>query len=202
VAWLGLAWRGMALRGVAWPWRGTTPAGGPAKDRAGAAQDAGGPQGPPAALRRATASTGRAPNYHDITRMIMILRVAWRGMVWRGVAWRGVEWCGVGSVARRGVAVAGVAWRGVAWRGVACRGVAWRGRQTDRLGLADIGRTPPAGGPAKYRAGAAQDAGGPQGPPAALHRAQATASTGRALHYHHDVTRMIMMMIRVRQLES
>jgi hypothetical protein len=81
-----------------------------------------------------------------------------------------------------------VAWRGVAWRGMSWRGVAWRVRQTDRLGLADIGRTSPAGGPAKYRAGAAQDAGGPQGPPAALRRA---ASTGRAPHYH-DVTRMIM----------
>ena len=90
-----------------------------------------------------------------------------------------------------------MAWRGVAWRGVAWRGVAWRGRQTDRLGLADIGITPPAGGPANHRAGAAQDAGGPQGPPAALRRA--TASTCRAPHYH-DVTRMIMMMIR--QLET
>jgi hypothetical protein len=39
----------------------------------GAAQDAGGPQGPPAALRRATASTGRAPHYHDVNQMIMMM---------------------------------------------------------------------------------------------------------------------------------
>ena len=51
--------------------RRTPPGGGPVNPRAGAAQDAEGPQGPPAALRRATASTGRAPiimmlpNGHD-----------------------------------------------------------------------------------------------------------------------------------------
>jgi hypothetical protein len=125
-------------------------------------------------------------------------REAWRGVAShraarRGVAWRGVAWSGVASrrVASRRVALLGVASRSAAaWRGVDrqagrqtdkfCVGP---DRQTDRLRLADTCRTPPAAGSANSRAGAAKDSG-------ALRRA--TASTGKAPHYH-DVSRMIMM---------
>ena len=54
-------------------------------------------------------------------------------------------------------------------RGVAWRGVAWRGVDRQKYQNAAGGR----GGLRDHRAGAAQDAGGPQGPPAALRRATA-----------------------------
>jgi hypothetical protein len=90
----------------------------------------------------------------------------------------------------------------VAWRGVAQRGVAWRGvnrptdRQTDRNSDWQTLTEPRRRGALQnQRVGAAQDAGGPQGPPAALRRA--TASTGRAPQWphYHDVTRMTRIMV-------
>jgi hypothetical protein len=109
--------------------------------------------------------------------------VARRGEAWRGVAWRGE--------ARRGVAWRGAEWRGVAWRGVASTDI----QTGTQITVAEPHRQVAL---QKHRVGAAQDAGGPQGP----------ASTGRVPQcpHYHDITRMIMMframMTRIRQLET
>jgi hypothetical protein len=78
-AWRGLGWPGLAWHGVASTDRQTD------RDRLGLARPWGalqissgrgaGRRGPAGALRRATASTGRAPQSNDVTRMIRVMMI-------------------------------------------------------------------------------------------------------------------------------
>ena len=55
---------------------------------------------------------------------VVVVMLAWCGVVWCGVVWCGVGWCGVVWC---GVVWCGVVWCGVVWCGVVWCGVVWCG---------------------------------------------------------------------------